>query len=55
MRLINSAISARNWLVREFAVTIATIGSTMIVARARTIRKTIPSMGLGWWNYMLAR
>src|ERR1700722_7300367 len=55
MRLIKSAISPRNWLVREFAVTIATIGSAIIATTTRMARNTSGSIGLGWRNYIPVR
>src|SRR3984957_10208856 len=55
MRLIKSAISPRNWLVREFAVTIATIGIAIIATTTRMARKTSGSIGLGWRNYIPVR
>src|ERR1700722_15332922 len=55
MRPINVAISPRNWAAREFAVTIATIGSAKIATTTRMSRKVSDSIGLGWRNYIPVR
>jgi hypothetical protein len=55
MCLIRSAISARNWLAREFAVAIAMMGNAMSVANAKTRIKTRKSIGLGCRNYSPVR